>query len=199
MVEWVSRGLDVLCFDASKNIVKQSIQVTYYQNNTVLATTQYTTRGANESYLMPVAVGTNIITFINPYLVDCQNNGGAKVEKIEGGWKISNGAKLIDPNTMSGFSVYFTYSPTPTTTTTTTPTTTTTTPTTTTTTPTTTPTVTISSGGGGGATTTITTPTTTTTEEKGVFEIIKPYLPYILVGLIILIILAIVLDKGAKK
>ena len=112
MVEWVSRGLDVLCFDANKKIVKQSIQVTYYKDNTVLATTQYTTRGANESYLMPVAVGTNIITFINPYLVDCSNNGGAKVEKIEGGWKISNGAKIIDPNTMSGFSVYFTYSPT---------------------------------------------------------------------------------------
>jgi hypothetical protein len=192
MVEWVSRGLDVLCFDANKNIVKQSIQVTYYQNNTVLATTQYTTRGANESYLMPVAKGTDTITFNNPYLIDCSNNGGAKVERIEGGWKISGGRKIIDPTTMSGFSVYFTYSEEKPTTTTTTTTPTTTTPTTTT------PTVTISSGGGGVTTTTTITTPTTTTEEKGVFEIIKPYLPYILVGLAILFILAIVLDKGAK-
>jgi hypothetical protein len=188
MVEWIDRGLDVLVFDKNKKIVKQQIIVGYYAQNVLLAVKNYTTRAENESYLMPVAKGTDTITFNNPYLIDCSNNGGAKVERIEGGWKISGGRKIIDPTTMSGFSVYFTYSEEkPTTTTkTTTPTTTT-------------PTVTISSGGGGGVTTTTTITTPTTTEEKGVFEIIKPYLPYIVAGLIILIILAIVLDKEAKK
>jgi hypothetical protein len=107
---WLERGLDIVVLDEEKRWVKITFDYTCYSKaGELLGRSTFTTRDGSrgETYLMPVVVGTETIDFfLPPNIVGLRNNGGAKVSKIPGGYRIEDGSHYVDPNTVSGWTVW---------------------------------------------------------------------------------------------